>query len=103
MITEPIHRYERIGNIIESFTKAELLDEWQMKVQSGFAQIRAKQLYHAKVLDPRNSNLRNWDEYENKKFPHTQPLKLDNNQWAVVYTNRDTDGANTLVDMMRRA
>jgi len=28
MITEPIHRYERIGNLIESFNKSGFLDEW---------------------------------------------------------------------------
>jgi len=37
MITDPSQRYERIGHLIESFTKAEFLDEWQMKVQSAFA------------------------------------------------------------------
>lgn len=28
MITEPSHRYQRIGTLIESFTKAEFLSEW---------------------------------------------------------------------------
>ena len=38
-----------------------------MKVNAAFAQIRAKQLFHAKVLDPRGS-ARTWEEYEGKKF-----------------------------------
>jgi hypothetical protein len=70
MITEPGQRYERIGSLIESFSKANFLSDWQMKVNNAFAQIRAKQLFHAKVIDPRN-NERSWEEYEGKKFNHT--------------------------------
>lgn len=102
MITDPTIRYRRIGELIEGFSKAQFLDEWQLKVQNGFAQVRAKQLFHAKVLDPRGSQ-RSWEEYEGKKFFHTQPLDLANNTWAVVYSQRDFDYANALVDGMRKA
>ena len=34
MITDPGDRYERIGNLIESFTKAKFLSEWQIQVNN---------------------------------------------------------------------
>jgi len=73
-----------------------------MKVNPNFAQIRAKQLFHAKVLDPRGS-ARSWEEYEGKKFQHTQPLHLAKGAWAVVYSNKDFDHANSLYDNMAKA
>jgi hypothetical protein len=36
MITEPADRFNRISTMIESFTKAGLLSNWQMKVQENF-------------------------------------------------------------------
>jgi hypothetical protein len=53
MITEPSDRYYRINNLIEHFAKANVLSQWQIKVQENFAVIKAKQLFHCKVLDPR--------------------------------------------------
>jgi hypothetical protein len=55
MITEPRDRYERTQILIENFTKADILKEWNAKVSENFTQIKAKQLYHPKVLDPRDS------------------------------------------------
>jgi hypothetical protein len=75
MISEPIDRFNRINNLIEQFAKAGLLNEWQIKVHENFAHIKAKQLYHCKVLDP-NGNSREWSEYEGRRFQHTEPLQL---------------------------
>ncbi len=102
MITDPTHRYERIGSLVETFSKANFLEEWQVKINQAFATVKAKQLFHCKVIDPKG-NTANWEAYEGKRFPHTQPLHLINGQWAVVYNARDFDFANTLVDMMRKA
>lgn len=84
MITEPSDRYYRINNLIEHFAKANVLSQWQIKVQENFAVIKAKQLYHCKVLDPKG-NQRDWSEYEGRRFPHTEPLQLKKNTWAIVY------------------
>lgn len=55
MITDPTIRYERIGELTGTvFAQAKVLAEWNLKVNQNFAQIKAKQLYHAKVLDPKN-------------------------------------------------
>lgn len=88
--------------MIESFSKANFLGDWQMKVNNAFAQIRAKQLYHCKVLDPSNKP-RSWEEYEGRRFHHTQPLELGSQKWAIIYSERDYDGANTLYEMMGKA
>ena len=42
MITEPKDRYGRINTLIESFAKAGLLNEWQLKVNENFAAVNAK-------------------------------------------------------------
>lgn len=70
-----------------------------MRVNAQFSSIRAKQLYHPKVLDPKH-NSRSWEEYEQKKFPHSEPLYLAANKWALVYSNRDYNGANELFAAM---
>lgn len=84
MITEPSDRYYRINNLIEHFAKANVLSQWQIKVNENFAVIKAKQLFHCKVLDPKG-NSRDWSEYEGRRFPHTEPLQLKKNTWAIVY------------------
>lgn len=42
MITEPKDRYGRINTLIESFAKAGLLNEWQLKVNENFAAVNAR-------------------------------------------------------------
>ena len=37
MITEPGHRYERISEMVEQFTKAQNLDEWKLGMNPNFA------------------------------------------------------------------
>lgn len=85
MITEPIDRYSRIGTLIESFAKADLLSKWDMKVNENFAQVKTKQLYHVKVLDPKSNSSMDWQTYEKKRLL-AEPLILGENQWAVVYS-----------------
>lgn len=99
MITDPIDRFTRIGSLIESFTKADLLSKWQLKVAENFAQVKAKQLYHCKVLDPKG-NPRDFNEYEQRRFHHSQPLELKANCWSIIYSKRDYEIANSLFDNM---
>ena len=103
MITDPTIRYERIGELTGTvFAQSKVLAEWNLKVNQNFAQIKAKQLYHAKVLDPKNQP-RAWQEYEQKRFPHAQPLFLEANKWAIVYCDRDFNSANQLYETMDKA
>jgi len=102
MITEPIDRFNRINNLIESFAKANQLSAWQMRVQENFTSVGAKQLYHPKILDPRNQE-RSWQDYEGKKFPHSQPLKLLKDQWSIVYGSREYEQANILYENLQKA
>lgn len=37
MITEPGHRYERISEMVEQFTKAQYLDDWKLGMNPNFA------------------------------------------------------------------
>ena len=73
MITEPYDRFSRINDLMENFTKEKFLDDWKIKVNNNFTTIIAKQLYNCKVIDPKG-NKRDWQEYEQKKFAHTQPV-----------------------------
>jgi hypothetical protein len=59
--------------MIEYFAYSNVLSQWHIKVEENLREINAKQLYHCKVLDP-EGNKRDWSEYENRKFPHTEPL-----------------------------
>jgi hypothetical protein len=61
------------------------------------AQIKTKQLFHCKVLDPMN-NLRDWTEYIERKFNHTEPVQLLANQWAIVYESYALEAANALYE-----
>ena len=42
MITEPKDRFNRINNLIESFAKAGLLNDWQLEVHENFAAVNGK-------------------------------------------------------------
>jgi len=103
MITDPTIRYNRIGDLTATvFSQAKVLNDWNLKVNQNFAQIKAKQLYHCKVLDPKN-NQRSWEDYEGRRFHHAQPLILEKDKWALVYTGRDFDAANNVVQTMGKA
>ena len=93
--SEPGDRYYRINNLIEQFAKADILSNWQIKINENFAGINAKQLFHCKVLDPRGQS-RDWSEYESRRFPHSEPIQLHKNQWVIVYGQREYDNANSL-------
>ncbi len=73
-----------------------------MRVQENFTSVGAKQLFHPKILDPRNQE-RSWQDYEGKKFPHSQPLKLLKNQWSIVYGSREYEQANILYENLQKA
>ena len=60
MIQDPTERFHRIGNLIESFAKADVLADWNIKVSENFAQVKAKQLFHVKLFDPKTNNNRDW-------------------------------------------
>jgi len=53
-------------------------------------------------LDPRGQAL-DWENYEKMKVPLTQPVTLKQETWALVYSNRDYDNANALVDNFKKA
>lgn len=56
MITDPTIRYNRIGDLTATvFSQAKILNDWNIKVNQNFAQIKGKQLYHCKVLDQKNN------------------------------------------------
>jgi hypothetical protein len=63
MLTDPTTRFERIGNLIQTFCQTGVLSNWDLKVNPSFAKIKAKQLYHPQVLDPENQ-ARRWEDYE---------------------------------------
>jgi hypothetical protein len=42
MLTDPTTRFERIGNLIQTFCQAGVLSNWELKVNPNFAQIKAK-------------------------------------------------------------
>lgn len=102
MITEPRDRFDRINGLIETFAKAGTLSEWQIKVNETFAKVNAKQLFHPGILDPQN-NVRTWNDYEGRKFKHTEPAQLTKGKWAIVYGQREFDQANALFDNLQRA
>ncbi len=52
MITEPKDRFDRIDYLINNFTKAGLLNEWQLAVNPNFAKVATKQLFQPGILDP---------------------------------------------------
>lgn len=102
MITEPKDRFNRINSLIESFAKADLLNEWQMKVNENFTNIRAKQLFHPGILDPQN-NVRSWNDYEQRRFKHTEPAQLLKGKWTIVYGKREYEQANALFENLQKA
>lgn len=95
-MTDPEDRYSRIARLIPKFEKSHIFDEWGIKINQNFAQVKVKQLYHPMVLDNKNQQ-RNWEDYGNRKIPHSQPLNLDTERWALVYGKRDFDNANMLL------
>ena len=54
------------------------------------------------MLDAKG-NQGTWEDYEQRRIKHTQPLQLLANQWAIVYTGRDYDSANSLFENMNKA
>lgn len=76
MITSPKERFDRIGHLIESFTKADLLAEWELKVNDTFSTVKSKQLFHPKCIDQRTKYTRDWSDYEKRNIHHTEPLNL---------------------------
>ncbi len=46
-----------------------------------------------KVCDS-NGRDRAWEEYEGRRLGHLEPVKLENENWALVYPNELYDNAN---------
>nr|AEX87970.1 Otiwi8 [Sterkiella histriomuscorum] len=101
-LSNPEQRYNRINTLIERFQHSEVLDGWGLKIEPNFAQVRAKQLPDANIVDKQKGTL-NWSNYENRGVLHAQPIELKKETWALVYANRDYDSANNLVEMMTKA
>ena len=50
-ISNPDKRFERIYKLILTFQKTKILDTWGMALAPNMTNVKAKQLYHPKVLD----------------------------------------------------
>lgn len=73
-----------------------------MKVNENFSNIRAKQLFHPGILDPQN-NVRSWNDYEQRRFKHTEPAQLLKGKWTIVYGKREYEQANALFENLQKA
>ncbi|TNV84199.1 hypothetical protein FGO68_gene5845 [Halteria grandinella] len=102
MITAPIQRFNRIGQLIQNFSDSKFLQEWEIKVNQNFPEINTTQLYHPSVIDPQNK-VRRWADYERNQFKHSEPLYLKKDGWALVYGQRDFDNANALFSSLQEA
>ena len=100
-LSNPNQRYDRINTLIERIQQTDVLDQWGLKINPRFANIRAKQLPNAKIQY--NNKQYDWEAYEKKTVKHAQPIELKREAWALVYGQRDFDSANILVEMMQKA
>lgn len=72
-----------------------------MKINANFAQVKAKTLQNAQIVD--NNRTLNWSAYEKREVKHAQPINLKKESWALVYGNKDFNNANTLLAQMQKA
>lgn len=101
-LNNPDDRYRRINTLIEKFQQTQIFEDWGIKINSNFTQVRAKTLGNAEILDNKNAVL-DWMQYEKMKVPLSQPISMNHETWALVYSKRDFDNANALVDGFKRA
>lgn len=101
-LNNPDDRYRRINTLIEKFQQTQIFEDWGIKINSNFTQVRAKTLGNAEILDNKNAIL-DWQQYEKMKVPLSQPISMNHETWALVYSKRDFDNANILVDSFKKA
>ncbi|CDW85355.1 piwi-like protein 1 [Stylonychia lemnae] len=100
-LSHPEQRYERINQLIEKFQAAQILENWGLKIDANFTNVKAKQLPPPKIIDNRN-NEQNWSDYEQRKVKPLEQLKLKKETWALIYGSLDFDNANNAMQMFKQ-
>jgi hypothetical protein len=76
--------------LLEQIYSNDVFDEWGLKITQNMAQVKAKKLFPAKVLDDRG-NAVDFKEYSDGRVRHTQPIQMGRERWAMIYSPFDFD------------
>eukprot|EP00347_Sterkiella_histriomuscorum_P020908 403335999 len=102
-LSNPKDRYQRISEIVSKIKENPVFAQWEIQLQKDFANVKARQLNHPQVYNQYNM-LSNFEEYEEKKFYHAEPIELGFERWAMVYSSEteEFEYATKLVQCMQQ-
>nr|AEX87963.1 Otiwi13 [Sterkiella histriomuscorum] len=101
-LSYPEQRYNRINTLIQRFQLSDVLSGWGLKIDPNFAQVRAKQLPGPQIYNEPQEILE-WSSYKNRETILSMPIYLKKETWALLYSSKDYDNANYLVEMLTKA
>eukprot|EP00347_Sterkiella_histriomuscorum_P023353 403334969 len=95
-------RYQRICTLIERFQCSKVLDNWGLKIESQFTQVKAKQLPCAQIYT-QPQDIFDWPYNKQSEKQFLQQIDLKYEKWAIIYAFKDFTFASILVHFLNKA
>jgi len=101
---DPTNRYDRICKMASQLSGSTSIREANLQVDTDMITVKGRYLQDLTMKDPGNTQQRfKFADYTRGSFPHSEPMKLEDGEWAIVYAARDTATVNEFVGGMRKA
>lgn len=100
-ISHPEQRMKRIQEIINKLGEAGQFSQFDIQLSAQEHKVNGKVLFQPMLHSQRGQSF--WDEYTNRKIPHSEPTRLEKDKWVLIYSDQDYDRANKCFDMMKQA
>ena len=101
---DPTNRYERICRMATKLSGSTSIREANLQIDTDMIQVKGRYLHDLTMKDPKNpSSRQKFTDYLRGSFEHSEPMRLEDGQWALVYASRDYDLANEFLAGLRKA
>lgn len=101
---DPTDRYGRICSMANKLSSSTSIQEANLQIETDMIQVKGRYLQDLTMKDPKNpSNKPKFQDYVRGSFEHSEPMKLGDGEWVLVYASRDYNMANDFLGGMRRA
>ncbi len=100
-VCNPGDRVNEIAKFIKKISAIEEFKKNGIQVGQEFAKFKGKTLYPPKLIAAKGEAT--FEDYQRGRLPVSQPVQFKKETWAIVYSEKEYNNANTVSQMLEEA
>jgi hypothetical protein len=92
---------DKINRLIAKFQQDPTFQSWGVEINTNMTEMNGQKMAVPKIVH--ENQPRNFDDYVNRRVKHSQPLRCDSQQWAVIYSAYDSEMVTEFVESTVKA